>query len=318
MHANKTLEWLMDDCSLYEPDVTGRSRLNICVLAGNLAYHAMMLEVHLTPKPGLVDCANSGAHSDMDLKTFVASCDALRPYMKEFVRAGFQSASLHARDLLEPLRRVGLSAEMAMNHATQGVNTHKGMIFTLGVICGAVGWLHRKGISYDSKRVRAVIKECCSGLVQEQLRMMSGEPKTAGERLFVQYGFTGIRGEAQQGYPTIFNHGLPAYHHSINRGESEEKALSIALLALMANNQDTNVVNRAGLPGLKFVKAQAKQILASPITTHQELESHLQSLDERFIKRNISPGGSADLLAATWLLAQLDICSQVLINKQVT
>tara|TARA_Y100001960_G_C14755479_1_gene871016 strand:- start:328 stop:1284 length:957 start_codon:yes stop_codon:yes gene_type:complete len=318
MHANKTLEWLMDDCSLYEPETNGESRLNICVLAGNLAYHAMMLEVHLTPKPGLVDCANSGAHKDMDINTFVASSNALRPFMKEFVRAGYNAAETHARDLLPTLRRVGLRAEVAMNRTTKGVNTHKGMIFTLGLICGAVGWLHRKGISYDSKRVRAVIKECCSGLVNDQLRSISGEPKTVGERLYVQYGFTGVRGEAQRGYPTIFDHGLPTYYKSVNRGDSEEKALSLALLNLMAHNQDTNVVNRAGLGGLKFVKTEARQILDTHFDTHQAFECQLEALDQACIQRNISPGGSADLLAATWLLAQLDTCSQVLINKQVT
>lgn len=318
MLANKTLEWLMDDCSLYEPETNGESRLNICVLAGNLAYHAMMLEVHLTPKPGLVDCANSGAHKDMDINTFVSSSDALRPYMKEFVRAGYHAVDTQARDLLPVLRRVGLRAEVAMNQATQGVNTHKGMIFTLGLICGAVGWLYRKGISYDSKRVRAVIKECCAGLVNDQLRSLSGEPKTVGERLYVEYGFAGVRGEAQLGYPTIFDHGLPTYHKSVKRGDSEEKALSLALLKLMAKNQDTNVVNRAGLAGLKFVKTEANQILEARFETHQAFERQLEMFDQACIARNISPGGSADLLAATWLLAQLDICSQVLINKQVT
>lgn len=317
MHANKTLEWLMDDCSLYESQPNGETCLNICVLAGNLAYHAMMLEAHLTPKPGLVDCANSGAHIDMDINTFVASSNALRPFMKEFVRAGYHSADAHARDLLPILRRVGLRAEVAMNHATQGVNTHKGMIFTLGLICGAVGWLHNKGISYDSKRVRAVIKECCSGLVSDQLRSLNGSPNTVGERLFVEYGFTGVRGEAELGYPTIFNHGLPTYHKSVNRGDSEEKALSLALLMLIAHNQDTNVVNRAGLAGLKFIKTEAKHILDTCFDSHQAFENRLEVFDQACIHRNISPGGSADLLAATWLLAQLDICSQVLVNKQV-
>ncbi|SEG18613.1 triphosphoribosyl-dephospho-CoA synthase [Vibrio hangzhouensis] len=317
MLANKTIEWLMDDCSLYELEHnSGEPRLNICALAGNLAYHAMMLEVHLTPKPGLVDCANSGAHKDMNIETFVASCDALRPYMKEFVRVGYQAEHVHARDLLAPLRRVGLSAELAMYKATNGVNTHKGMIFTLGLICGAVGWLYWRGISYDSNRVRSVIKACCSGLVNDQLKGIASEPKTVGERLFVQYGFTGVRGEAQQGYPTVFEHGLPIYHRSINEGESEEKALSLALLSLMAKNQDTNVVNRAGLSGLKFVRTEAQKLLEANYSSHQAFEQELQTLDDAFIQRNISPGGSADLLAATWLLAQLDMCSQVLITKK--
>ncbi|WP_159736903.1 triphosphoribosyl-dephospho-CoA synthase CitG [Vibrio atypicus] len=318
MLANRTLDWLMDDCCLYEPKEDGESKLNICVLAGNLAYHAMMLEVHLTPKAGLVDCTNSGAHQDMNLATFVQSSNVLRPYMKAFVRAGYQAPNTLARDLLPRLRKVGVSAEKAMFDATQGVNTHKGMIFTMGLICGAVGWLYRKGISYDSHRVRAVIKECCATLVSEQLRSIHLTPSTAGERLYQEYGLTGIRGEAQKGYPTIFEYGLPAYNRAIAKGASEERALSETLLVLMSRNQDTNVVNRAGLAGLKYVKQSAKHILSTPNLSHKKLEQQIEALDLAFIEQNISPGGSADLLAATWLLAQLDICSQVLINKQAT
>jgi len=306
MIANKTIQLLMDDCSLYQRSSEGAPQLNICELAGNLAYHAMMLEVHLTPKPGLVDCASSGAHSDMDINTFIQSSDALRPFMKQFVRVGASMENLPAKSLLPGLRKVGIQAEKAMFHATNGVNTHKGMIFTLGLICGAVGWLHRKGLSYDSLRVRAVIKECCASLVADDLRSSTKIPATAGERLYQELGLTGIRGEAANGYPTIYQFGLPVYEKAIAAGRSEEQAMSQTLLSLMAKNSDSNLVSRGGLEGLDYVQQQAKGILCGSAT---EFESKITWLDQQLIERNLSPGGSADLLAATWLLAQLNICS---------
>ncbi len=316
MTTNQAIKYLLDDCCIYYPLEKGQSGLNITELAGNLAYHAMMLEAHLTPKPGLVDCQSVGAHRDMDIHTFIASSEALRPYMKAFVIAGLRAAHLPSEQLLDCLRPIGMEAEKAMFTATSNVNTHKGMIFTLGLICGAVGWLYQNQLSYDAHAVRAVIKSSCAHLVESELKpQVSNRALTAGERIFQQYGLTGIRGEAAAGYPTIYDHALPAYRLAIEQGESEEKAMSLALFTLMANNSDTNVINRAGITGLELVQSQARQFLATQHSTHSAFEKHIVVLDALFVSHNISPGGSADLLAATWLLTQLDTCSKVLINK---
>ncbi|MGF1911738.1 triphosphoribosyl-dephospho-CoA synthase CitG [Vibrio kasasachensis] len=315
MVINRTLMWLQDDCDIYRPVRSGQSQLNISDLVGNLAYHAMMLEVHLTPKPGLVDCANSGAHQNMDLSTFVASCDALKPFMKEFVHAGSQASHIAAKNLLTQLRPIGIEAEKAMFYATNGVNTHKGMIFTLGLICGAVGWLHQNSQAYDAKRVREVIRACCASLVESELKQNLTKSNTAGERIYQQFGLTGIRGEAAAGYPTIFKYALPTYTQAIEQGDSEERSLILTLFALMAQNNDTTVINRAGLDGLNFVKQQAGVVVATCYDSYHDFEQHILAIDNSFIERNISPGGSADLLAATWLLVQLDVCSQSLIKK---
>ncbi|MGF1695468.1 triphosphoribosyl-dephospho-CoA synthase CitG [Vibrio lamellibrachiae] len=316
MNATKTLEWLMDDCPLYRSSEKGEAQLNIYELAGNLAYHAMMLEVHLTPKAGLVDCVSSGAHCDMDIDTFIASSNTLRPYMKLFVKAGCNMHEKPAKELLPGLRKVGIQAENAMFRATNNVNTHKGMIFTLGLICGAVGWLHKKGISYDAARVRAVIKECCADLVSKELKDAIGTPKTAGERAYHQHGLTGIRGEAAKGYPTIFKYSLPLYEGCIRSGQSEEQAMSKSLLSLMAHNDDSNLVNRGGIEGLNYVQLQAQGLLQYGDLAPEYLEQKVTLFDQQLIERNLSPGGSADLLAATWLLAQLNVCSQILVNKR--
>ncbi len=309
MIAANSVRWLLDDCCLYEQAANGKFELNICELAGNLAYHAMMLEAHLTPKAGLVDCVSNGAHSDMDIDTFIASSDALRPYMKRFVRVGYEKHQLAAKALLPHLRCVGIEAEHAMLAATNNINTHKGMIFTLGLICGAAGWLYRKGIAFDAQHIRSVIMNCCESLVTDDLKRSESPPATAGERLFKQYGLTGVRGEAARGYPTIFSYGLPVYESSILKGESEEQAMSKTLLSLMADNSDTNIVNRGGIQGLNFVQQQSYTILSDFDNSATDTEKAITEFDQKLIALNISPGGSADLLAATWLLAQLNLCA---------
>jgi triphosphoribosyl-dephospho-CoA synthase len=311
MIASNSVKWLLDDCCLYQQSPNGKPELNICELAGNLAYHAMMLEAHLTPKAGLVDCVSSGAHTDMDIDTFIRSSDALRPYMKKFVRAGYEMYELPAKSLLPGLRKVGIQAERAMFRATDNINTHKGMIFTLGLICGAVGWLHRKGLAYDAIHIRSVIMECCASLVADDLKNSHKIPATAGERLYREHGMTGIRGEAAHGYPTIYIYGLPIYEEAIGKGHSEEQAMSQALLTIMAKNSDSNLVNRGGLEGLNYVQSHAMAILSAGDSAQAGFEQAISALDRKLIARNLSPGGSADLLAATWLLAQLNICAKM-------
>jgi triphosphoribosyl-dephospho-CoA synthase len=310
MIVSNSVRWLLNDCCLYQTDGEGVSRLNIDELAGNLAFHAMMLEAHLTPKAGLVDCVSQGAHCDMDINTFIASSEALRPFMKAFVRAGRSHANQPADTLLTVLRPLGVNAEYAMSVATDGVNTHKGMIFTMGIICGAVGWLHQNGMSFRAAAVQEVIKQCCQNLVSDDLLQHNARPQTAGERIFRQFGLTGIRGEAACGYPTIFKYGLPVYEASIEKGYSEEQAMNKTLCSLMVHNNDTNLINRGGLEGLLYVQLESRRLLMQEDFSTPEVLPLIVELDQQLINRNLSPGGSADLLAATWLLAQLNLCSK--------
>jgi len=277
---------------------------------GTLAYNAMLKEARLTPKAGLVDSVSQGAHSDMDISTFVASSEALRPYMVEFVRVGYQSAHITAEHLLPQLRKTGLQAELAMLKATQGVNTHKGMIFTMGLICGAAGWLQGNDLPFDSASIRPVIVTMCRHLVRDELvQKKSNSPVSAGERIFAEHGITGIRGEASQGYPVIFECSLPFYRQVMVKHNDEHLALSYTLLKLMAENCDTNLIHRGGIEGLAYVKQQSAKYLKRNYSGTDELNKSIEAFDQKLINRHLSPGGSADLLAATWLLYQLDILS---------
>lgn len=270
---------------------------------GGLVCQALLKEVELTPKPGLVDCLNNGSHRDMDRAAFYASVEAIAPWFPTFYRIGAFTRELAPEVLLERLRPAGLACEDAMLRATGNVNTHKGSIFSMGILCGAVGRLSRGEDLPGRERLCEEVARICSRLVEAELLRIH-EPKTAGERLFQAYGLTGIRGEAASGFQTVRCHGLPAFKRILTRGGGEEEALHEALLHLLAVNHDTNLVHRGGIAGLAHVQAQARNLIKAGGVASPRFEASMLGFDSDLTERNLSPGGSADLLAVTWFLSQ--------------
>lgn len=256
----------------------------------DLVYKALIKEVELTPKPGLVDRLNNGSHKDMNIDTFYKSANAIKPFIAKFLKCGND---------FDSLRAVGLECEKEMFKATKGVNTHKGMIFSLAVICGAIGSVE----STCLKTLQDEIKYICKDLVQNDLQK-SLHVKTHGEKFYVQTNSAGIRGEAQNGYPTIFEQALPFYQQKEDE-YGEEIALKLTLLLLMSITEDSTVYARGGLEGLTFVQTEAKKLLYVEDTTL--LEENLKEFDATLIAKNLSAGGSADLLGLTWFLANIDM-----------
>jgi triphosphoribosyl-dephospho-CoA synthase len=274
---------------------------------GNLVCRALLKEVELTPKPGLVDRLNSGAHRDMDLTTFYASVAAIAPWFPTFYRIGASTRDLPPEALLSRLRPAGLACENAMLQATGGVNTHKGSVFSMGLLCGAVGRLSIGGGLPDRDRLCAEVARICSLLVESELLRIQA-PQTAGERLFQMHGLTGIRGEAASGFRTVRHYSLPAFESVLALGgqeeEKEEEALLEALLHLLAVNPDTNLVHRGGLAGLAYVQARARGLIEIGGVRSPGFVARMIDFDSGLIQRNLSPGGSADLLAVTWFLSR--------------
>ena len=266
---------------------------------GALAHQALLKEVELTPKPGLVDRLNSGAHRDMDLVTFHASIEAIAPWFPIFYRLGASTRDLAPEDVLAHLRPAGRDCEEAMLRSTGGVNTHKGSIFCMGILCAAVGRLD----GGDAQRVCAEVARICSGLVEAELLGVR-RPSTAGEKLFQTYGLTGVRGEAASGFKTVRDHGLPALERVLARGGGEDEALHEALLHLLAVNRDTNLVHRGGLAALAHVQAEAGRLIEAGGVRSPGFWARLLGFDADLIGRNLSPGGSADLLSVTWFLSR--------------
>lgn len=250
-----------------------------------LAEAALWQELELTPKPGLVDRLNNGSHRDMDYALFVRSIAAITPWFSRFAELGHAHADKPADAQLRIIRPMGMACEQAMLEATGGVNTHKGGIFALGLLCFAAGRV--KNLCADS--LCCEVSNICRGLVARELAARRGQA-TAGERQYQLYGMTGARGEAESGFATV-RRALDAWN---------ERSLHGLLLRLMSVNQDSNLVSRGGIDGLRYVQNYARDLLANG-WDHQAL----LDMDNALIERNLSPGGSADLLSVGWVLSAI-------------
>jgi len=267
------------------------------------AHRALLAELTLTPKPGLVDRRNSGAHRDMDLQTFLASAHAIAPWWPRFVEIGYGCEQISSCDFLPLARPAGVLCEKAMLQATGGVNTHRGVIFSLGLLCCAAGRLLAKRIELNREHLCSEVANICAGLVNRELNGKDGT-KTAGERCFRRHGLTGARGESASGYALVRRVALPVYDRLRLDGVGDNVALLQVLLHLLAVNGDTNLVSRGGLAGLNYVCTYARKLLREGGALAPDGFEKMEAFDDELIARHLSPGGSADLLAVTWFLAR--------------
>ncbi|WP_041960020.1 triphosphoribosyl-dephospho-CoA synthase CitG [Sulfurospirillum arsenophilum] len=262
---------------------------------------AMKTEVELTPKPGLVDRTNSGAHRDMDIHTFYASIEAIKPFVVQWIQTAQTYAYEDAKQSFVRLRKIGVGCEKAMFEATKGVNTHKGMIFCLAVLCGAIGRIRGRKQSFTCKSLQAQMQALCDNLVEDDL--LHVKPNSAGARFFYETGSAGIRGIAQSGFAIVFERALP-FFEARKQEEGEEIALKKTLLLLISLLDDSTLWSRGGVEGLNYAKTRADELLHVK-SKMENLDTLLNDFDVDMTLKNLSPGGSADLLAMTWLLAQI-------------
>lgn len=263
----------------------------VATLHGDRAVEALLSELYTTPKPGLVDRNNTGAHTDMDVPLFEKSAHALRGYFCDAFRLGFEGKA--QRETMEQLRRRGVQGEKEMFAATGGVNTHKGMVYTLGLLLGGAGRAFALGGDAVSMAAGLVRSDFAGTMAAAAARA-----DTHGAKLYAEKGIRGIRGEAADGFP----HACAAAARL-----REGAAATTVLLELMAQLEDTNVLHRSGERGAAMVKREAKRIFALP---EGEREAALLVLDRIFIRENISPGGAADTLAAAIFLNSMEACWQ--------
>lgn len=269
---------------------------------GTLALRSLLDEVCTTPKPGLVDRENSGSHRDMDIFTFTASASALAPYFLQCAAIGQDTRTQLPEDTFRELRAAGIQAEQSMFSATAGVNTHKGAIFTLGTVCGAVGRLWTpEHPCRDLKRILEACAQMTKEAVEQDFAAMSasGEGVTVGQRLYLEHGLTGIRGEVAGGLPSVSEVGLPAFRQALAEGKSRNDAAAIALLHLIAKVTDTNMIARGGMELAREAMEQVGELLEQNPMPEPE---QIRQLDKMFVQKNLSPGGCADLLAVTLFL----------------
>ena len=266
------------------------------------AYFALNQEVRTTPKPGLVDKNNQGSHKDMGLRHFFASANALRPYFYEFAAKGLNSSQWSPKETFNSIRAIGIEAEKAMFTATGGVNTHKGAIFSMGLLCAAAGRIPPH--LWSAETLLDSCAEMTAGIVAEDFSAITeANAKTSGELLYAKYGITGVRGQAEAGFPAVRNIGLPVFKSAIKDGLTINHAGSIALLHLIANTDDTNLIHRSNRERQMEIRNELHRLLED--APYPQLDV-IEELDHKFIEENLSPGGSADLLALTYFLANIE------------
>lgn len=256
----------------------------------SLGLKAMLSEISLTPKPGLVDKFSNGSHRDMNYQTFIDSSSAIAPWMGELVEAGFSFQDTDLSKALPIIRNLGLRMESAMNQATHNVNTQKGIIFLLGLSMFACGRLFSQRDQFEIEHFRSIIRGVCKDMVKNEMAGSLQARKSHGEEIFLKYGFSGARGEAESGFQVVFEHGLPPFKGII---KLNDEVLHESFLSIASVNADTNILYRGGLEVLTVFQGLCKSAMGNyNEQTYSEVIDYCR-------KENISPGGSADLLAVT-------------------
>ena len=268
------------------------------VRLGRLACQALIAEAELTPKPGLVDRRGAGAHTDLSLSIMKRSAFAIEPYFCEMALVSMESRP--SQRMRERLAVIGRDAERAMRKATGSSNSHKGAIWILGLLVSAA-------IRVPGENAREIV--AVAGAIARLSDREQPKLLTHGDMVRNRYGAGGARVEASTNFPHVIRCGLPMLRDRRARKYPEEICRLDALLSLMAELDDTCVLYRGGVEALSVVKAGAQAALDAGGYANANGRQRLRALDRELIARHISPGGSADLLAATIFLDALE-CQQ--------
>jgi triphosphoribosyl-dephospho-CoA synthase len=260
---------------------------------GRAATLALYDELALSPKPGLVTLVDRGSHDDMDARTFLRSLLALRGYFPRVAELGAQGAPFDA------LQRCGLEAEARMTRATQGINTHRGAVFTLGLLCAAGGALAASGRGFNAAALRDMLRQRWG----DDLALRAQRaPTLPGGLAARRHGLRSASGEAALGFPVLFDTAWPALQRGLSRGLPRDQVLIDVLFSVMAVLDDANLAHRGGLPGLRFAQAAARQFLAAGGAAAPDGLARAHAVGRAMVARRLSPGGAADMLAAAcWM-----------------
>jgi triphosphoribosyl-dephospho-CoA synthase len=277
---------------------TSPAELSQAERLADLAVDALIDEADLSPKPALVDRRSSGAHQDLHLGLMHASALSLWPAFKEMADAAQQIGEV-SQPLREAVGRIGRDGEAAMMRTTDGVNTHRGAIWALGLLVAAAALdpadRSAAGLSLRAARL-ALIDD----------RQLPAQRRSHGAEVTQRYRVSGAREQAQLGFPAVIQYGLPQLQRSRAAGHGEQNARLDALLAIMTTLTDTCVLYRAGEPGLQVMQQGAQRVLVAGGSATLSGRRALHTLDQQLLSLNASPGGAADLLAACLFIDSLE------------
>jgi triphosphoribosyl-dephospho-CoA synthase len=285
------------------------SKVMIDRAAESLADHAVQAladEAELTPKPGLVDGRGSGSHSDMTLELMLRSAEALRGTFAEIASAAFGRTP--DQPLREQLAAIGRRGEQEMMAVTGGVNTHRGAIWTLGLlvagaaICEAAGEADGGAVSRSAMQIATT----AGAIARFDDRAAPPAQPSHGLLVWQRFGATGALEEAQSGFPHVTCVALPALRTARRRGEKEHLARLDSLISLIANLGDTCLLYRGGVAALEAAKFGAQAVIVHGGVSTIPGRLALGELDATLRRLQVSPGGSADLLAAALFLDRIE------------
>jgi len=290
----------------HQPALTIAQHRGVAAVVARIAVRSLYTELVLYPKPGLVSLRDNGSHTDMNAETFLRSLFSLRHYFRDMTLAGIAGADF------QTLKELGIHAEQRMLIATKGINTHRGAIFCLGLLCAALG--HCLEHRFSANQIRsALIAQWGTDLtthsvvaLHEAATVLSEHSLSHGLQVAQHYAISGAREEAALGFPSVFELALPHLLQSLKAGRSTTEAQIDALFLLMANMYDTNVYYRGGAEAAAFSRQSARHFLNAGGTAQTDWLNQAQACHQAFVIRRLSPGGAADLLAATWFIYQVE------------
>ncbi len=260
----------------------------------SIANKAMLYEVACYPSPGLVSPVCTGAHKDMNFFTFIDSSSAIFKYLMIFAQKGFTENS--PKDIFCEIREIGIKCEAEMLRETRGINTHKGMIFLMGISCAAVAKAMYEKRPF--KEINCIIKEMVEGISERELVDKELKNKLShGEEIYEKYGSKGIRGEVEKGIPIVFDFALDFYKQNIKLNTNDRMVKT--LIGIIQFCDDSNIIYRHSIEVLHEVQQKSIEILELSKNDTKLYVEEVDKLNQEFIRRNISPGGSADLLGIT-------------------
>ena len=262
-----------------------------------LATKALLYEVSISPKAGLVSRLSNGSHKDMDFYTFIDSALSLNNYFSECFVYG-QENDFYSPSFFKNLRDLGKKAERDMYEATKGINTHKGTIFSMGIIISVLASYLKEADKIDLKVLSEKIKNMCSPLLEELEN--TNNFSTYGEKAFKNHHLTGARGLALSGYDIALLDGINKLKEFTKILDFETSCI-LLLFYYISILDDTNIVNRADFETLKEIQILCKNLYEenSRSLSKEKIRNEMSKLNDIFIEKNISAGGSADLLILT-------------------
>lgn len=268
----------------------------LAVQLASFAVDALIDEAELTPKPALVDARGSGAHLDLDLALMRRSAYALHTGFAAMAVASYQAEVGQA--LRERLAHLGRDSERAMLAVTNGSNAHRGAIWLLGLLVSAA--------AVQGARPHRAIATCAAAIARHTDRNLAPAAQSHGALVLQRHGARGARGEAEDGFPHVVDIALPALRHARALGHGETVARLDALMAIVAVLDDTCLLHRGGTAALRLAQCGAAAVIDAGGTGVLAGRRRLLQLDAELLAVNASPGGAADVLAATLLLDRIE------------